>query len=197
MFKFELEFIDAEFSGVLAKIPVKVVPTSIVSPSIDLALAKGETSVQVVSCTFFPTCMTPFEINVQADNKGALVNNLSGSQKNGCGGQKSQFKIEIAGTGFPKKLSLQFIKVNGGGVLESIPVKIVPPESLMGVWIATTMMTMTATTMVTSIATMAMMTVTLATTMLLQKEPIAHYNFFEFSSFILLDMTINRRDNQT
>ena len=83
------------------------------------------------------------------------------------------------------------------GVLESIPVKIVPPESLMGVWIATTMMTMMATTMVTSIATMAMMTVTLATTMLLQKEPIPHYIFFEFSSFILLDMTINRRDNET
>lgn len=91
---------------------------------LDLTLSQDEVVVEQVSLTIHPFCVRPFDVDVVASDPDALVTNLTGELVNGCGGDKVDFKIEIAGTGVPQHFELQFVDSKFGGELGSIPVTI-------------------------------------------------------------------------
>lgn len=100
---------------------------STVAPaSLNLLLDAGDVHTDTVSIEIDPFCIRPFEIEVVASDAGALLQNLTGVVINGCGGDKSEFDIEITGTGAPQSFELQFVDAEFGGVLDVIPVSISP-----------------------------------------------------------------------
>ena len=96
-----------------------------VSPAkLDLTLDAGGMVIEEVSLTIHPLCIRAFSVDVVASDPDALVTNLTGVLVNGCGGDKSTFKIEFTGTGAPQLFDLQFVDADFGGLLASIPVTI-------------------------------------------------------------------------
>lgn len=95
---------------------------SAVRPEVlELALGEGEIFLTEVTLTVHPFCIRPFDVDVVST--GDLpVENLSGVQLNGCGGDTSHFQIEITGDGRPHAFELQFIDTLGGSVMNTIPV---------------------------------------------------------------------------
>ncbi len=51
-----------------------------------LFLLRGQMTVEDVSITIHPFCVRPFEIDVVASDRAAMVENLTGVVLNGCGG---------------------------------------------------------------------------------------------------------------
>ena len=75
-----------------------------------------------VSITVLPVCIRPHEIDVVASNADVKVENHSGIQTNGCGGDVSNFELTIAADAFLPEFELLF--VDGESILGSIPVVI-------------------------------------------------------------------------
>ncbi len=101
----------------------EVIPTEI-----NLALEPGESSVQQVSIQIFPFCIRPYQINVIASDPNAIVTNFSGVLENQCGGDTTAFYIQFTGDGTERSFDLQFVDNDFGGVLDTIPVTVVPPS---------------------------------------------------------------------
>ena len=101
---------------------------STVNPDrIDVTLLEGQTSTTEVSLTIDPLCIRPFEVDVVASDPDADVQNLTGVQVNGCGGDTSTFAMQLTGQGHEARFDLEFIDVEFGGVLEAISMVISLP----------------------------------------------------------------------
>lgn len=125
--------------GALGLVDIKAEDTAVEPDVIDLVLAEGDRVEVDVSYTFIPVCVTAFDVDVIASDSDALVENLSGVQMNGCGGDKSEFTIAITGTGMAQIFLLRFVDTLGDSVLAELPVSISPPdlgevEEILGVW---------------------------------------------------------------
>ena len=104
------------------------IPASTVHPEqLDLMLAAGEMVVTEVSYSFEPLCIRAWEVDVIAGTPDLLMENLSGIQLNGCGGDTTVFEIAFTGQGVLQQSELLFVDVLGGSVLGVIPVTIRPP----------------------------------------------------------------------
>jgi hypothetical protein len=101
---------------------------SVFPQSLDLTLDEGETLVEEVSLTVNPVCIKAHEVDVISSDPSVLINNLTGIDSNGCGGDTSTFEIEFTGTATPLQFNLQF--VDAGSVLATIPVSINPRPQL-------------------------------------------------------------------
>ena len=91
-------------------------------------LSPDEVHRTIVAVTVHPQCVRPFELDVVAlngDAVGVKVENLSGIQINGCGGQRSEFEIRIASDDpTPRTIELGFVDQFGGDPIAVIPVHI-------------------------------------------------------------------------
>lgn len=95
-------------------------------PSLNLTLESGEMQTVNVSLKIDPFCIRAFEVDVVSSDAGVILENLSGVQQNGCGGDESFFDIKFTGTGATHNFDLQFIDAEFGGVIDSIPTSITP-----------------------------------------------------------------------
>jgi hypothetical protein len=91
-------------------------------PLLDLPLQPGETYVVEVSIQILPICIRPYNIDVVSSDPHVKVENLSGVQLNGCGGDTSRFKVAITAEQPPAEFKLLFVDADFGGQLGAIPV---------------------------------------------------------------------------
>jgi hypothetical protein len=92
-------------------------------PALRLPAHPGETILETVAITIHPVCFRPFEVDVVLSDPAVRLENLSGIQTNGCGGDTSRFEIAITTPEWaPAKFEIQFVDAQFGGVLASIPV---------------------------------------------------------------------------
>ena len=98
--------------------------------TLQLRLAPGQVVEQKVAITVHPICVRPFELDVRAiyRDMGPLphveVENLSGVQLNGCGGDRTQFQLVIRGGAFPRHFELGFFDLLSDSPLAVIPVSV-------------------------------------------------------------------------
>lgn len=90
-------------------------------------LGAGEMVTTQLSITIHPLLVRPFMIDLDATGTGAgLLDNLSGVQINGGGGDMTFFDIKLTGDGAAHDFDIQFVDAEFGGVLGFIPVTILP-----------------------------------------------------------------------
>lgn len=78
-----------------------------------------------VAITILPFCVRPYEIDVVASSPNVIIENMTGTHLNGCGGDRSEFEVLLR-TQANERFEIQFIDLSNGSVLESIPV-VLPP----------------------------------------------------------------------
>ncbi len=104
---------------------VEITPDLIVA-----ALGPGETLDEVVGFSFLPVCIRPWEVDVVAPADlpdGVQVENLTGVQENGCGGDRTDFKIAITGDGQSHEFELQVVNAENGQPFGTVPVQLFSP----------------------------------------------------------------------
>lgn len=105
-------------------------PFATVSPShLILQPASGETVTRRVSVSVLPFCIRPINVEVVASDPNVKIQNVTGTQLNGCGGDTSTFAIEFAGDGDAHRFRLQFVDSNSNEPIASIPVLMLAPHS--------------------------------------------------------------------
>ncbi|MCA9264594.1 MAG: hypothetical protein KDA60_12120, partial [Planctomycetales bacterium] len=96
---------------------------STVSPSaIRATILPGEVYSAVVSITVHPFIFRPYLLDVVASNPDVELINHSGHQPNGGGGDTTGFEIDIIASSPIQRFTLDFVDVETGEILNSIPV---------------------------------------------------------------------------
>ena len=101
-------------------------------PILELPLHPGETWIESVAFTVNPVCFRAFQVDVVSSDPLVKLENLSGVQINGCGGDVSRFDVAITAGRTPLKFEIQFVDAEFGGVLASIPVYRIPEPHVEG-----------------------------------------------------------------
>ncbi len=101
-------------------------------PVLELPIPPGGTWGEMVAITIEPLCIRAFQVDVVASDPAVQLENLSGIQTNGCGGDTSRFDLSITVDRIPLKFEIQFVDAEFGGVLGSIPVYSMPEPHLDG-----------------------------------------------------------------
>ena len=98
---------------------------STVQPA-QINLDRNEPFMGEVSLTIHPQCFRPFDIDVVSSDPDIEVINETGVLLNGCAGDTSTFQVTIFGHELgPRAFDLRFIDAEFGGVLASIPVRMI------------------------------------------------------------------------
>ena len=98
-----------------------------VSPTmIDLNLGPGEMITVPVSLTIHPIAIRPYTVDVVPSDPAALLEKLTGILINGAGGDTSLFDVKFTGGIGSLEYDLNFVDVDSGSILGSIPVTVVP-----------------------------------------------------------------------
>jgi hypothetical protein len=95
-------------------------------PVVELAIHPGQTVHQQVSIRIEPFCIRPVPIDVVANDPAVKLENRSGVQLNGCGGDVSHFDLAVSVEQTPLKFEIQFIDSEGNSVLATIPAYVLP-----------------------------------------------------------------------
>lgn len=95
-------------------------------PRIDIQAPVGESVVENAEITIHPFCVRAFDITVESSDPLAIAENLSGVDENGCGGDTSAFSVRFAPMPTQQCFQLLFVDAEYGGIMTSIPVKVVP-----------------------------------------------------------------------
>ncbi len=94
-----------------------------------LKLAAGERHVEAVGVTVHPYCIRPIQVDVVASDPEIRLENLTGPQLNGCGGDSSKFRVAFEGDGYSHRFTLQFVDTLSQDPFAQIPVLIMAPRS--------------------------------------------------------------------
>ncbi|MCA9213903.1 MAG: hypothetical protein KDB27_12615, partial [Planctomycetales bacterium] len=96
-----------------------------VSPSeLHLMLGPGEEFVHPIDVVVHPFCFVPVEIDLVPQDPTVEVQNLSGVQTNGCGGDVSTFNVHFVGAGETQEFALVAIDAASGHELGFVKVTI-------------------------------------------------------------------------
>ncbi len=90
---------------------------------LDLSVEPGETALVDVSLTIEPVCVRAVRLDVISYDSNVTVENLSGIQLNGCGGDVSVFELAISPTSRVGRFDLVFIDAENGSQYATIPVE--------------------------------------------------------------------------
>ncbi|MCA9152788.1 MAG: hypothetical protein KDA92_25970, partial [Planctomycetales bacterium] len=91
-------------------------------PELSFDVQPGETVAAEVSASVLPYCILPVELDVVSADPDVRVQNVSGPQLNGCGGDTSFFKVEITAERVPTAFKLLVVDAKSGTEYGAIPV---------------------------------------------------------------------------
>ncbi len=95
---------------------------------IDAVLGAGDTLLADLSLTIVPLCVRPYELDLRASGAPpGVFENLDPPQINGCGGDTTTFGVRLTGDGAGHAFDIQFVDVEFGGVVASLPATVSPP----------------------------------------------------------------------
>lgn len=89
-------------------------------------LGAGETVDLQVSITIHPFCFRPIDISLFAPGAGGTFTDQTGVVTNDCGGNTSVFNIRLTGDGLAHAFDIEFLDIDTGSALVSIPVLLYP-----------------------------------------------------------------------
>jgi hypothetical protein len=96
-------------------------------PLLELSFEPGTVVHQTVSIRIEPVCIRAIPLDVVASDPAIKLENLSGIQVNGCGGDVSRFDLAISVEHAPAKFEIQFIDSEANSVVATIPAFVVLP----------------------------------------------------------------------
>ncbi len=90
------------------------------------ALGAGQFVDLQLSITIHPFCIRPIDIGLGTTGDGGTMTDQTGVVSNDCGGDTSVFDIRLTGDGLGHAFDIEFIDVDSGAPLFSIPVRLFP-----------------------------------------------------------------------
>ena len=95
--------------------------TTVEPSSLQWQLEAGDRVVEGVAITVHPYCFVAIDLDVVASDPDVQLENLTGVQHNGCGGDVSKFEIAVTGDGQSHAFEIQFVDAHTGSVYDAIP----------------------------------------------------------------------------
>lgn len=99
---------------------------SVIPERIDVRANPGTPVMETVAITVHPTCIRAVPMDVKSSSPNVLVENITGQQVNGCGGDTSKFQVAITSDGTVESFEIQFFDAESGSIYGTIPVTIWP-----------------------------------------------------------------------
>lgn len=99
---------------------------TVIPSRLDVRALPGSPMIEAVAITVNPTCIRAVPLDVRSSSPNVQLDNLTGQQLNGCGGDTSKFQIAITTDGTIETFEIQFVDAESGSVYGTIPVTIWP-----------------------------------------------------------------------